>query len=222
MMVNATSADRLGRLARAPLPVRRHGRQYSRLVRYLRLLLPLFAGALLLLAVIWPKLDFKNAIDSSSLQVSLNDVASQEVSMRSARLIGTDEEGRPFIVSAEEARQSDGMLSRVTLKHPSGQLQLADGTIVRMRAESGEYDRESEQAVFRGNVTVTHGQNYEIHTEIAYVDLHAGRAYGDAPVRGAGPEGKLQGSGFEILDRGATVRVLGKSHLLVTDVPKQI
>ncbi len=121
--------DRLGRLVRRPRPVRsRRGRgRYSSLVRSLRILLPLLALALLLLALIWPQFDWRSGLDVSNLPSSLEEVESQELRMISARLVGTDEEGRPFVLRAAEAQQLDGVLNRVLLHSPEGEIWLEDG-----------------------------------------------------------------------------------------------
>lgn len=222
--MTASTADqhRLGRLVRTPGRQGGGGRRYSNLVRSLRLVLPLLAGGLLLLAIIWPQFDLGQSLDTSELQVSLKDINSQEIRMRAARLVGTDKEGRPFTVTAVEARQLAGLTGTVFLDQPTGRIEMADGVVVTFRADNGEYDRTEEHAVFRGNVVVTHGLGYEFQTETAHVDLREARAYGDVPVSGFGPEGTLHGSGFEILDRGETVRMLGRSRMVITDVPKQL
>ncbi len=75
--------------------------------------------------------------------------------------------------------------------------------------------------VFRGHVVVTHDLGYRLETELAVVDIPAARAYGDRPVSGTGPEGDLSGSGFEILDKGQTVKVLGRSKLIIKETSKK-
>ena len=213
--------DRLGRLVRSPKVRRRSGRGYSSIVRSLRLVLPLLAGALLLLTVIWPQFEWQGTFDTTGLPASINEVESQEIRMVAARLVGTDEEGRPFTLRAREAQQLDGVMNRVLLTEPEGEVQMEDGNTIKFTADQGEYDRTTEQIVFSGNVVVNHGLGYLLETELATVDIPKARAYGDRPVSGIGPAGKLAGSGFEILDKGQTVRVLGRSKLILTDPPKK-
>lgn len=221
-MTSPTPADeRLDRLVRDPRPRKRGGSRYSSLVRSLRVLLPLSAGALLLLAVIWPRLEFEGAFDVSGLPASLDDVNATEIRMIAARVVGTDEEGRPFTLRAEEAEQVDGLLNRILLRKPEAEILAEDGAIIQVSADAGEYTREGETMVFRGNVVLIHSLGYRIETELANIDIPAARAYGDRPVSGTGPNGALSGSGFEILDKGKTVKVLGRSKLILNEIPEK-
>lgn len=213
--------DRLGRLVRRPRPISSGGGRYSSLVRSLRILLPLSAMALLLLAVIWPQFDWRGSLGVGDLPSSIKDVESQELRMISARLVGTDDEGRPFVLRAAEAQQFDGVMNRVLLHSPEGEIWLEDGNKIQLTANEGEYSKADEEMVFRGNVVVIHDLGYRLETELAIVDIPAARAYGDRPVSGTGPEGDISGSGFEILDKGQTVRVLGRSKLIFKETPEE-
>jgi lipopolysaccharide export system protein LptC len=196
------------------------GHRYSNMVRSLRLLLPLLAGALLLLAVIWPQLDWKGGLDQGDLPRSLQDLGRQDVTMVAARLVGTDGEGRPFTLTATEARQADGLANRVQLQQPHAEILLEDGKVITLSADRGEYDRKTERMELIGHVVLVHGLGYRLETEAATVVVPEARAYGDRPVAGTGPSGELSGSGFEVLDKGQTVRVLGRSRLLLSDPAK--
>ncbi|MCB9930674.1 MAG: LPS export ABC transporter periplasmic protein LptC [Alphaproteobacteria bacterium] len=197
------------------------GRGYSRLVRSLRLLLPLLAAGLLVLAVLWPSLDLRHAVlpDADSLKLDVNDA--REVRMRTARLVGEDEQGQPYELSATEARQGDDGINTVLLDHPAGRIALQDGAKLDLEATKGVFDRKAKELDLSGDVTVHHGDGYRFESESASVDIDAGRAVGHQPIHGNGPEGEIQGEGFEILDKGRTVKILGKSRLLITEVPEQ-
>jgi lipopolysaccharide export system protein LptC len=216
-----SASDRLDRLVRAPKDASGSGFAYSTMVRSLRLLLPLMALALLLVALLWPQLNWRQTLNTEDIPLAITALETQEIRMRTARLVGSDNEGRPFTVTAEEAQQMDGLLGQVLLTKPQGEMLLADGTRVTFQADEGEYDRTLGKAVFRGNVVVTHGPGYRLQTSIAHVDVKDTRAYGDQSVSGKGPEGDLSGSGFEILDRGKTVKVLGRSKLVINEVPNK-
>ncbi len=197
------------------------GQGYSRLVRSLRLLLPLLAAALLVLTVLWPSIDWRKGVIPDDAELALNPNDAQEIRMRTARLVGTDEAGRPYELSAVEARQGDNGIDTVLLDQPAGKLELEDGAMLRMQATSGIFDRNEETLNLSGRVTVEHGRGYRFTSESATVDLNAGRALGNQPIDGTGPEGEIHGQGFEILDKGRTVKILGKSRLIVTKVPEQ-
>jgi lipopolysaccharide export system protein LptC len=200
---------------------RSSGRGYSRVVRSLRLILPLLAAGLLVLAMLWPSFEWrpKALVNPSGLQLDANDA--RQVRMRTAHLVGADDLGRPYEVSAVEARQGDDGINTVLLDHPAGHIQLEDGARLSMKAAAGVFDRKAEQLNLTGAVTVDYGQGYTFLSESATIEMGAARAIGDQPIHGRGPEGEIEGEGFEILDKGRTVKILGKSRLVIKQVPEQ-
>ncbi len=197
------------------------GHGYSRLVRSLRLLLPLLAGALLVLAMIWPQLDWRNVVLSDDPETKIDIHDAQQLRMRNAKLVGVDEDNQPFKVSAVEARQGADGINTVLLNRPAGEIAMKDGAELTMQADSGLYNRKEDRLELSGAVTVTHGDGYRLQTESATVMMKSGRAIGNQLIDGYGPEGLIQGEGFEILDKGKTVRILGKSRLIFTPPPEQ-
>ena len=181
----------------------RSGR-YSNLVRSLRVLLPLTAAALILIALMWPHMKLDAAFSSEDIPFSLEYLQNQELRMVSAKLVGTDENGRPFRMVADEAVQPDGLLGKVIFVNPQGQMKLEEGKLVTLQAKTGEYDRAVDLAKFSGTVIVTHEDGYRFTTDSAIVDIEAAKVFGDSPVSGEGPNGAINGSAFEILDEGKT------------------
>jgi lipopolysaccharide export system protein LptC len=214
---NAARRERLFQTRTA----RSHGLGYSRFVRSLRLVLPLLAGALLVLAMIWPQLDWRKVVVADDAEIKIDVEDAQQLRMRNAKLVGTDEQNQPFTISAAEARQGDDGVNSVILDQPAGEIVLQDGAKLTMEAEAGHYDRQAERLDLTGTVIVTHGDGYRFQSQSATVLMDTGRAIGNQPIEGYGPEGLLTGEGFEIIDKGKTVKILGKSRLVVAAPPEQ-
>ena len=66
-----------------------------------------------------------------------------------------------------------------------------------------------------GSVNLFHDKGFELRTESARVRLDAGMAEGAQPVEGQGSIGTVQAEGFRVLDRGARVFFLGRSHMVI-------
>jgi lipopolysaccharide export system protein LptC len=197
------------------------GHGYSRLVRSLRLLLPLLAAGLLVLAMIWPQLDWRSVVLSDDVDTTIDINDAQQLRMRNAKLVGVDEDNQPFKISAAEARQGEDGINSVILDRPAGEIAMKDGTELTMQADNGLYNRNEDRLELSGSVTVTHGDGYRLQTESATVLMKSGRASGNQLIDGYGPEGLIQGEGFEIVDKGKTVRILGKSRLVFSPPPEQ-
>ena len=142
----ADSSARRERLFQARDTAGRGGRGYSRFVRSLRLALPLLAGALLILTTIWPNVDWWNAIVPDGLNVTIDPRDAQQLRMDNARLVGSDENGQPFELSATEARQGPDGVDSIILQAPAGKIELKDGVHLKMQANEGQYDRKAEKS----------------------------------------------------------------------------
>lgn len=188
----------------------------SRMVAALKLLLP--AAALTVVAVVlaWPDLapeDRKLRLADAAQTPQVID----QLKMSHPRYVGEDEKGRPFVVTGLEAIQDSPKAPEVRLTAPKADLtQLNDAWVI-VSAERGVYHRPQHQLVLDGSVAVFQDDGTELHTEHADIDLKAGSAQGDVPVRGQGPAGSLTGEGFELRERGRWILLKGKSTVILRE-----
>jgi lipopolysaccharide export system protein LptC len=138
------------------------------------------------------------------------------VSMTNARFSGRDSRNRSFTVTAVEARQRSSDSTIIHLKHPKADLDLTDGRLVAINADSGIYVRNDQLLNLAGEVTLSDNKGFEFHTDSASVDLGRNTASGDAPVAGRGPSGDITSEGFRVLDDGDRVIFTGKTSLKLT------
>ena len=200
---------------------------YSRMVRLLKILLPLIAGVLVVLAVMWPHLNrVRQQLSGQAIPASeaiLQD--NLQVQMENARFIGADGKERPYTITAVRAIQLEGAPNapkRVRLEEPQADITLADGTWLALTATTGFFQTSDNRLDLNGAVNVFHDKGYEIVTTAASVDLDAGTARGREPVHGQGPFGLLKGEdGFEILNGGEVVIVKGRSKLIIDQLPQE-
>lgn len=199
------------RLARfiAPRRQRRVGRGYSRLVRLMKVALPLAAVALLVVIVLWPRL--RDAMQAEAPQPALE--ADGPMQMISPRLASRDANNQPFVVQATSVTQSEEDADAMLLDGPRAELTLKDGRQVTLAADNGRYDQREGALILEGGVTVERDDGTVFSTDRAFVDVRAGSAWGSAPVMGRGPFGRLEAAGFRISDRGGSVVFLGPSRM---------
>ena len=138
------------------------------------------------------------------------------VSMTNARFSGRDNRNRNFTVTADEARQRTSDSTIIHLKHPKADLDLTDGRLVAIHADSGIFVRSDQLLNLAGEVTLSDNRGFEFHTDSASIDLGRNTASGDAPVAGRGPSGAIVSEGFRVLDDGNRVIFTGKTSLTVT------
>lgn len=192
----------------------RAGGRYSRFVSTMRVALPLVAGMIVALVVAWPEIEEnRQGFELGISQLSVHDKGGQQIV--NPRFTGTDRNRRPYSVTADSAAQAKEASGQIDLAFPKADLTARNGTWIAVSAASGRYDRQAETLLLKGGVDMFHDQGYELHTPSARVDLAQGRASGDQPVRGQGPFGTLQGTGFRVWDSGRRLLIAGKSRIVL-------
>lgn len=184
----------------------------SRLVHWLKLLLPATALALAVAVLLWPQ--FKEEVDLVVPDLEgLSVEETKSLKMINARLTGHDAEGQPYTVTAEVATQARDNPDLVFLDRPQADLVTGAQTWVTVHGSEGVLRRGENLLSLSGTVSLFHDAGYEFHTSAATIDLAGRTAEGGAPVTGQGPFGVIESEGFRILDDGARVVFTGQSHL---------
>lgn len=201
---------------------------YSKLVKLMKLLLPVFAVGLMGMVLIWPLFHEEEGV-RIGLTVDQVQGAAEDPSMVNARYIGIDTDDQPFQVSAKSARPSegaaliDGDATIIDLEAPEADITLKDGTWLALTADSGQYRKEEHNLDLEGSVNLFHDDGYEFRTDSALVDLKSGAAISNDTVVGQGPGGVLHSEGVVILDRGERIIFTGPARLvLYSEPPKPV
>jgi len=176
---------------------------YSRFVGLMRLLLPAIALALAGVVVAWPEL-YRGR---EGFRLSFAEIRPQDdgLTMSNARYVGKDSNERPFMITAESAVQDVTDGKRVELRTLQADITLTDGTWVTLSADRGIYRQDTQRLELSGSVNIFSDRGFEFHTERARIDLAAGTAEGDDPVRGQGPFGLLEADGFRMTGMGRSI-----------------
>jgi lipopolysaccharide export system protein LptC len=202
-----------GVIGRTRRPVGASGR-HTRVVAWLKWLLPMVAAALVVLVGAWPEIQAGLSRLTASLpRIDLG--AARDLSMVNARYTGLDRHERPFSLTADVARQTSSKDDLVSLEAPKADLALHNGGWVALTAQSGLYHVEPKQIDLYGDVNLYHDKGMTFRTESATVDLEGGTAQGEEKVQGHGPSGEVEAEGFRILDEGAVVIFTGRARMLL-------
>ena len=235
MVIETTDAEAPQRPARTPRSGGGAGdttaqvdSAYSKVVKLMRLLLPVIAVGLVAMVLIWPLFQEDEGF---RIGLAVDDVqgAAEDPSMLNARYMGIDQQDQPFQVSAKSARPSegsaliDGEATIIDLEAPEADITLKDGTWLALTADSGQYRKEEHNLDLEGSVNLFHDDGYEFRTDSALVDLQSGAAISNDIVVGQGPGGVLHSEGVVILDRGERIVFTGPARLvLYSDPPKPV
>jgi lipopolysaccharide export system protein LptC len=187
---------------------------HSRLVGFLKLVLPLVAGALVIMVAAWPHLyqrddRFKIGIAN----VNIEEAAT--VKMVKPRFTGIDAANRPYVLTADDAVQQATDSNVVELTLPKGDITLSNGSWVALTGETGHYYKDLQILDLSGQVNLFHDAGYEFRTATARFEMSKSAAEGNERVDGQGPFGSIVAEGFRIVERGAVVHFLGKSRMVI-------
>ena len=185
---------------------------YSRFVNLMKFLLPAVAAGLLLLIIAWPRL--QAGFDRLRLSFTRLDLSEAgDLRMVNARFAGVDKQHRPYVLTADVARQMSDRNDLMALEGPKGDITLQSGAWLALTAFTGVYLTQGQLLDLFGDVKMFHDRGYELTTDTAHVDMAAGTAEGNDPVQGQGVFGDVTSDGFRLLDHGQTIIFTGKAKL---------
>lgn len=193
---------------------RRPGAGYSRFVTSMKLVLPIGAGILVMLVVLWPEIN--NNPSKFQLGVTRIDVDGADgQKLINARYTGTDGENNPYSVTADTLMQNPEQEDLVDLKNPKADITISGGSWLAVMAPAGQYRKKDQVLELFGGVNAFHDLGYEFHTEHAILDFRDGSAFGASAVHGQGPFGEIQSEGFRVHENGANIMFTGRARLLL-------
>jgi lipopolysaccharide export system protein LptC len=187
-------------------------RRYSRFVSLAKRIFPVIAVSLIVLVAVWPRIE--EAIEHVHFALPRIDLReAHDLRMVHAHYSGIDRQQRPYVITAEIARQNPGAADIVALEGPKGDLTTLTGGWFEVTSRTGLYQPQAQLLDLFGDVQLFQDKGNEFHSESAHVDMANGTAEGHEPIEGQGPFGHATGEGFRILDRGDVVIFTGRSRL---------
>ena len=168
-------------------------RHYSRVVAWMKVLLPL--GAVAVIAALF--LSAQKSGDLSDI-FTAEELVTLGAGLRldNPRFAGVTEEGEPYAIRADWALPDSAMPRLVDLERPSAEIELKDGRTIAASAASGRMRREEKTLVLKGGVVLDTSDGYRVESDLIEIDLDAKTANGPGPVIGTGPRGEIQAGSF--------------------------
>jgi lipopolysaccharide export system protein LptC len=194
-----------------------HALRYSRFVGVMKRALPIAAGALIAIVLIFALLPRQT--DKVSFAYERMGRIDNDLAMLKPRLTGADQSGNPFVITAEAAIQQGANARKVMLKKVEADLTLDKNRWLNANAMQGFVDMEKSALTLTGGIAVFSDDGYELHTQRGSVDLKKGIFHGPGEVTGQGPMGTLRADAFEL--NRATNRITLHGHVQMTIVPSQ-
>jgi len=174
--------------------------RYTRFVGIMKRALPMAAAALLAAVLAYslqPRLQNNKNMAITFQKLHINN----DLMMTKPRLTGVDGNGKPYVVTAEDAIQDPHNTKRAQLHKVEADMTLKTGEWVNLTSTRGLLDDAKQMLWLAGIIDVYSDNGYEMHTTVANIDLATGDVFGNRYVRGLGPFGTFYADKFKI-DRG--------------------
>ena len=185
---------------------------YTQFVQVMKVALPALALLLMAVVVIWAKL----AAQTDGFRIGYAAITQDSVKnlrMLNARYFGVDANNNPYSVTADSGAQRPDDPDLIDMEAPKADFVSHSGATVIISADHGTFHQHTQILDLQDNVNLYHESGYELHTQIAHVNLKTNEAEGELPVDGHGPQGRVNGTGFRLLEKGERIVVTGRSTL---------
>lgn len=173
------------------------GKGYTRFVKSMRYLLPLFAIGLMIVVITWPEMDDKMVIVPKENLVLQSRQEMGENELLNPHFETTDAQQQPVNVTAARALQNQENPNLVKLEQPNADLKMKDGSALNIKANYGTYEQEVEKLFLQENVKIKHESGYELQAEELRVDMKTREAFSDKNVVVEGPEARVEATGLD-------------------------
>lgn len=190
----------------------RSGSSYDRLIKFLRLALPLSIGVMAAILLFSP---FTQRSEISFLLAKDKvEVAKERMRVSSAEYRGQDNKGQPFALIAGSAVQQSSAEPVVRLQDLSAAIQLDAGPAT-LAAKNGSYHLDREQVDVPGLVQLRTNQGYIIDVTNVAIDMKNRTMAGQGGVQGLLNVGRFSANAVKADLDARTIMLTGNARLRI-------
>jgi len=187
----------------------RVARRHSRLVRILRVAIPLAVVAGLTAITLVTYYNPLRVLNKLPIDISNLVVSGSKVTMEQPRLSGFTKDARAYEFTADAAAQDLTKPDIVELRNIHAKVEMQDKTTMVMTAVNGIYDTKAETLRLERNIVLTSSNGYKGRLSEARIDIRKATVVSDKPVELELLQGTLNANRLEIVDSGDLVRFHG-------------
>jgi lipopolysaccharide export system protein LptC len=188
----------------------RVARSHSRVVRVLRIAVPISVIITVLAFVLWTWFSPMRLLQSVSNDLGADLVVSgTKITMQQPRITGFTRDSRRYEFTAKAAAQDLTKPDLVDLHDMQGTINMKDNSVTDVVAPSGTYNSKTEILQLGRNTVVTSTSGYKLLLDNATIDIRSTKLVTEEPVHVEMKEGVLDAQRMEVLDSGNTIRFDG-------------
>jgi len=198
----------------------RAARRHSRLVRVLRVGIPVSIVVLLLAIGLTTYFNPLRLIGKLPLDLGNLVVSGTKITMERPRISGFTPDNRAYDLSATAAAQDLTQPDLVELNQLQARIDMQDKSKVEVSANNGVYNSKQETLTLRQNILLTSSTGYAARLSEAVIDVRKGNVVSERPVSVDLLNGTLDANRLEVKDAGERV-VFGGGVTMVLTLPDE-
>ena len=181
--------------------------RHSRLVRFLRIAIPVSVG-LFVVGTIGISFLLKPLSILSKLPVDVGSlvVSGTKIMMQSPRVAGFTKDNRRYVLTAQAAGQDVTKPDLVELQGIRATMEMKDEAVYETTARAGIFNAKTELLTLSENIVVTSTSGYRARLSEAVVDIRAGKITSEKPVEVTTSTWTVNSNRMEISESGELLR----------------
>ncbi len=187
----------------------RAARRHSRLVRILRITVPVTVVIGLIIVTLITYFNPLRMLAKLPINIDNLVVSGTKVTMEQPRLAGFTSDARAYELTADTAAQDMTRPDIVELHNIRAKVEMQDKTSMEMTAVSGIYDAKGETLKLDREILLRSSTGYQGRLSEALIDIRKGNVVSEHPVEVKLLQGTLNANRLDILDSGDLVRFHG-------------
>ncbi len=132
------------------------------------------------------------------------------IRMVGARFQGRLEDGRSFLIGAQQAVRDERLPQNVALIEPIMVVGAETPTPRRIMARKGTYDEKTRLLRLTGDVRIDDGAGNRVATQDTVIDTRTGQAVGQRGIESDGPVGQVSADSYSVKDKGDRIEFRGR------------
>jgi lipopolysaccharide export system protein LptC len=187
----------------------RAARRHSRLVRILRITVPVTVVIGLIIVTLITYFNPLRMLAKLPINIDNLVVSGTKVTMEQPRLAGFTSDARAYELVADTAAQDMTKPDIVELRNIRAKVEMQDKTSMEMTAVSGIYDAKGETLKLEREILLRSSTGYQGRLSEAMIDIRKGNVVSEHPVEVKLLQGTLNANRLDIFDSGDVVRFHG-------------
>lgn len=193
---------------------------YSSFVRWMRLVLPLTALAIVAVLFTWSSMQEELVIPPQDPARTPSSIGKNE--LVSPRFESKDDRNQPYTITALRAVQGEKNDDLIILEKPVADMTLNSGNWIALEADQGAYRQDKNRLLLQGNVKIFHDRGYQLETAKLHIDMNKDFAWSEEAVYVQGPTGTLKANGLKA-DNGRQILIFtGPAKLVLHRAVKKM